>query len=499
MLENCYEELKNHRNLRENLSLLRSAVKDPGEKEKLTGLAGDGTFLIGLLAEDEPKVRKNVALLLGDLQMQQAAEALLTAYNKETTLFVKGAYLSALGKLDAAEYLDIFKKRIAELTAYEPADNERKHIDQEIRELGMIITGIEGIKKHTFAGFTEEHEFLLATNREQRGVTLSETQEVPKSVRRKAALHPLGVLVSSRELLPFVRLRTYREMLFPVHTRYKSIHKPEEAAAAVWNSDMPGVLAECHRETAPFYFRVELKNRMELDAKRSFAKRFAAELEQLSGRSLINSTKDYELEIRLVENKEGNLVLFYKLFTIPMKRFSYRRNAISSSIHPAAAAMLALLAKPWLKEDAQILDPFCGVGTMLIERNIRVPAREKYGIDIFGDAIRMARENTAAAGEQINYINRDYFDFTHRYLFDEIITNMPVRGKRTREEMDAFYAAFFAKSKSILTPGGVMILYSNEEGFVRKYLRLNVEYRLLREYCIREKDHFYLFIIGFKF
>ena len=30
---------------------------------------------------------------------------------------------------------------------------------------------------------------------------------------------------------------------------------------------------------------------------------------------------------------------------------------------------------------------------MLIERDILVPAREKYGIDIFGDAIDMAREN----------------------------------------------------------------------------------------------------------
>ena len=67
---------------------------------------------------------------------------------------------------------------------------------------------------------------------------------------------------------------------------------------------------------------------------------------------------------------------------------------------------------------------------------------KKYGIDIFGEAIRGARENASYAGEKINFINRDYFDFTHAYLFDEIITNMPVRGRKSKEETDAFTADF---------------------------------------------------------
>ena len=168
------------------------------------------------------------------------------------------------------------------------------------------------------------------------------------------------------------------------------------------------------------------------------------------------------------------------------------------SIHPANAAMLVYLARPYLKENAQILDPCCGVGTMLIERDILVPAREKYGIDIFGEAIEKARENATLAGEQIHFIHRDYFDFKHEYKFDEIITNMPVKGKKTKEEMDAFYAAFFEKSKSLLTKDGIIIMYSNEVGFVKKQLRLNPCYRLLQEYCIRKKDSYYLFIIEIK-
>ena len=155
-------------------------------------------------------------------------------------------------------------------------------------------------------------------------------------------------------------------------------------------------------------------------------------------------------------------------------------------------------AKPYLKENAQILDPCCGVGTMLIERDILVPAREKYGIDIFGDAIDMARENAALAGEKINFIHRDYFDFKHDYKFDEIVTNMPVKGKKAKEDMDAFYARFFEKSKSLLAEDGIIIMYSNEVGFVKKQLRLQPCYRLIQEYTIRKKDSYCLFIIGMK-
>lgn len=496
MVEKYFEELEQHINIRENLSLLRSEVKNEDVRKKVLARIGEGEILMDFLGSEEPKVRKNAALLLGDLQLQQAAGSLLRAYQVEDKLFVKSSYLVALGKLDYSEYLDVFKARRDELAAMDILENEKKHIGEELRELEKLVTDVEGITRHRFTGLAESRNILLAANRELRNVTMAEVSELSAEVRRSASMHPLGVLVHTKDLIPFTKLRTYRELLFPIEGKFAA--KPEEAAAAIWNSDMIKNLRESHREDTPFYFRLELKSRMELDKKSAFAKRFGVELERLSARSLINSTRDYELEIRLVETKDGGFVAFYKLFTVPMKRFSYRKHAIAASIHPATAAMLVQLAQPYLKENAQILDPFCGVGTMLIERDIRVPAREKYGIDIFGDAIRMARENAAAAGEKINFINRDYFDFKHDYKFDEIITNMPVRGKKSREEMDEFYGAFFRKSKEILASDAVILMYSNEEGFVKKQLRLQSEYRLVQEYCVREKDHFYLFVIKYK-
>ena len=230
-------------------------------------------------------------------------------------------------------------------------------------------------------------------------------------------------------------LRTYRELLFPIRLKQEA-EQAEVLADEVWQSGIGDFLKECHKQGTPFRFRVEIRADMENDKRASFAKKFAIQLERVSARWLINSTGDYETEIRLIKKKDGSFAPFLKLYTIPMRRFSYRKNVVAASIHPSLAAMLVSLAKPYLKENAQILDPFCGVGTMLIERDIAQPAREKYGIDIFGPAIEGARENASLAGEKINFIHRDYFDFKHDYLFDEIITNMPVRGRQSRGEMD---------------------------------------------------------------
>lgn len=498
MIENCFEELKQHINIRENLSLIRSEVKNPDAKKALLELPGIGELLDEYLMDEDAKVRKNAALLLGDLNLAQAAGSLFCAYEREEKLFVKSAYLTALSRLDASEYLEAFKERRAKLTETEPAENERKHIAEELRELERLITGIEGVVRHTFTGLPDACDIVLTAAKEVRSVTAAEAETLPPDVRGSVKPHPLGVLVHTKQLRALGSLRTYRELLFPVHMPGKIAFEPLSAAAAVWKSDLPRLLTESHRERAPFYFRLEVRGRMDLDKKSSFAKKFCTELERLSKRAFINSTRDYEVEIRLVELRDGGAAVFLKLFTVPTKRFSYRRNAIAASIHPATAAALVALAKPYLLEDAQIIDPFCGVGTMLVERDICVPAKEKYGIDIYGDAVGMARENAQAAGVRIHFINRDYFDFRHEYLFDEIITNMPVRGRKTKEETDIFYADFFTKSAEVLKQGAVIVMYSNEQGFVKKQLRLRKDYRLKQEYCIREKDHFYLFVIKYE-
>ena len=144
MIHEYYKELQNNQNIRENLSLLRSECKDPQARETLLSLVGDGALLTGLLESDEPKVRGSLGLL-------QTAGSLFHAYEREQTLFVRSAYLTALSGMEVSPYLEALKEHRDALLAREIPENEKKHVNEELRELERIIT-VCGI--HRAAGFS---------------------------------------------------------------------------------------------------------------------------------------------------------------------------------------------------------------------------------------------------------------------------------------------------------------------------------------------------------
>lgn len=490
-MDTIYLELLEKKEIRSNLSALRAKLREgvdaAYDREIVeTFVQEHEAFILGLLAAEDAKTRKNAALLLGDLKYPNAAEALYDAFVKENTLFVRSAYLDALSQMDVSGKLPEIKQRLAELSAQEVSEENRKHADEELRALRRIVIRYEGIAKHKFDRKQQKNQVLLFCNKNGR-----------ETVRRMTGgrVHPLGVLVETDDLIPLMQVRTYREMLFPLGGGKLIDSEPKTAASEVCAS-LITLCEKYHKEEMPFYFRIECKAPMTLEQKSNFTKRMGAELERLSNGKLINSTSDYEVELRLIANREGRFFPCVKFYTMKDHRFRYRKNSISASIHPSQAALMMELAAPYLKEGAQVMDPFCGVGTMLIERDIRVPAGDMYGTDTFGEAIEKARENASLAGEEIHYIHRDFFDFHHDYLFDEIVTNMPVRGKMTKEELDRLYARFFDKATEILKKNAVIVMYTQETGFVKKQLRLHREYMLLQEYCMQEKTGFSLLIIG---
>lgn len=492
-MERILKELKEKVNSRSNLSSLRQQIKEEDKYIQLkSSMAEYRDLFVEYLSNEDAKTRKNVALLLGDLACQEAVDALLSAYEKEETLFVRASYLQALEQMDISDRLPMLKEQLEKLLGAEITEENKKHVEEEIRAIRKLVILNEGIKHHTPDVKGKKLSVILLTNRTQR-----------ETVRRmvdcgEARLHPLGVWVDTDNLPALMKIRTFRDMVFPIQAEGFISNEPVEAAKQIWEADILGLLDSLHKEKGEYYFRIECKSAMELEERSGFTRKLACELEGLSDGQLINSTSDYEVEIRLIANKEGRFFPVLRLSTIKKKRFTYRKNAIAASIHPSTAALIMELAKDYLKEDAQIIDPFCGVGTMLIERHKKVPAREMYGVDIFGDAIKFARENTEAAGLRINYIHRDFRDFKHTYLFNEIITNMPVRGKKTKQEMDHFYGEFFEKAKTILTKDAVVIMYTNELGFVKKQLRLHKEFELVQETCMQPKTDFYLLIMEYK-
>lgn len=489
MIDTICRELEAETDIRSQLIALKQDIKDEQKLEQWRAYHRKHPVLFDYLSHEDPKVRKNAALILGQTEGNQAVKALYEAYEKEQTLFVRSAYLDAMMDLDVTDYGTAFREQAKRLMASTPAEEEKKHVYAEIHGLQQLIRKVDGVKRHKFTGYDTQVEVLLTTTPNYQKVTLA---QLPRGTAKAVKA---GVLVRTKQLRQVIAIRTFRELLFVLQGNHHISGSPQQIAEEILTTNLVELLDQLHEGDFPYSFRLDVKGTISSDKRAQLIHRVAEQLEQQSGYRLYNAPDDYELEIRLMVGEDESIHPILKLFTIPMRRFSYRKQAVAASIHPATAALLMQLAEPYLKEGAQVLDPFCGVGTMLIERDMLVPAADMYGTDIFGEAILKARENALAAGRSINYINRDFFDFTHKYLFDEVVTNMPVRGKKTKEQQDQFYSDFFNRIGQFLKPESILVMYTNEMGFVKKQLRLHREFSMVQEYMIRKTDEFYLYII----
>ena len=90
---------------------------------------------------------------------------------------------------------------------------------------------------------------------------------------------------------------------------------------------------------------------------------------------LLNTTENYDIEIILREIKRGKVNAYLRLTHLKNPRFNYRKEVIATSLQPYVAATLVELAKPYMKENGKVLDPFVGCGTLLIERNFALPSK----------------------------------------------------------------------------------------------------------------------------
>ena len=153
-----------------------------------------------------------------------------------------------------------------------------------------------------------------------------------------------------------------------------------------------------------------------------------------------------------------------KLYTIPDRRFAYRKETTAQSTSASLAALAVELARPYLKEGAQILDPFCGTGTLLMERCLAAGADPVYGIDRFGEAVEKAKINSEISERfphaPFHLINRDFFDFTHEYPFDEIITEFP-KEEAAGEHAKEFAVRFLDKAATLLKEEAVLVILTD--------------------------------------
>lgn len=493
MINTYWKEIIENHEVRQNLSKLRQEIKkEENLSLLLKAIAGDEDKLIALLLSEDAKTRKNAVLLMGELGKKEFLQPIYEAYEKEQQRFVRNSYLSAMKNFDYSAYMGDLKQRLEEMSSAAVALENEKHHMEELRELSALIVAMEGVSTHTFHGWDETYDVVLLTNRNFAEVTRKELLELEPETKSK--IFGAGVMAQIPNLRWLRSIRTYQEILFSIKGIQTCPMDPVQAAEALVSSELMEFLDKSHKGKAPYYFRIEFKSKRPLDERSAFVKKLSGQIEKQSNRMLINTTSDYEVELRFIENKDGNCNFLVKLYTLIDNRFTYREEVMPTSIKPVNAALTVALAKDYMKEDAQVLDPFCGVGTMLIERHKAVPANTTYGIDIQEEAIEKARDNAEVAHQIIHYINRDFFQFSHEYLFDEVITNMPFAiGRTTEDEVFDLYERFFQSVPEYLKQDAIMILYSHNSEFVQN-MAPDHGFEIIKKYEVSRKEGTYVLI-----
>ena len=484
MIKAEYNEIREGRDVRAHLIALRELIRDERGKRELAYLiGGDFGCLTSLLKHEDPKVRRNAALILGEMETEDVLPFLFRAYEEESTRFVRPSYLKAMEKLDCSAYVSSLRSAWKALSATEVTEENRKHIQEEKAALSHLLQKYEKRKKHEFTGYDLVDDVILLVNREQRDAVSAQIKG------GTVTGFPGGIRVRGASLRDLLLLRTWTQWLLPIPAAHPLSGDALQIGKGLAKLNLPYFLDRLCEGPEQYYYRLEIRSSRSDVRKGELIRKISSVLDPASGGRLQNDSSDYEAEIRLLEKKDGSFLPMLRLCMVKDTRFSYRKRVTAETIAPQNAALCVQLALPYLKEGAQVLDPFCGVGTMLIERNLRVRAGDMYGIDTLAEAVDGARENTAVLGFPIHYIHRDFFDFRHEYLFDEIITDMPGRsGGEKDRETQLLYERFPGAAWPLLEKGAVLILFSPLTDLLRRAFASDGRFELVKDYRLNEKS-----------
>ena len=503
-----YENIKEGRDVRQNLISLKQNIADESLRRSfMYSLGGDFSVLEELLSDEDPKVRKNAALILGMTEDEDVLTPLMEAYAKEETLFVREDYLKAVAMLDYRALLPQLNGRIEEISeqlaeadgldSENPMWDNRRHLESELGRLRAMVRRYDKKTRHRFRRMNPAPDLILMTNLLHPDITAAQITQGEKKILRT------GVHVKGGDLDEILKIRTFSECLFTIPGS-RPIEGVSERGVAQRLHDLKigNFLRYLHEEDeAPFRYRIELKARTIQDKKKgSWIHRVADTLDSLEKGKLQNTDSDYEAELRLIERRDGTFIPMLRLFTLPDKRFFYRRKSTAQSMAPVMAATAVELARDYLKEGAQVLDPFCGAGVLLCERCIAAAADPVYGTDTLGEAIEAARANTAALkaasfagrGWDIHYINRDFFDFTHDYLFDEIMTELP---RVDGSEAESFMERFLDRASGLLKEEAVLVVITEHPAALARAAAAASGYMKVKEEVLNERSGMTEFIL----
>jgi predicted RNA methylase len=515
---------------RSMLSNMRKALKDENTiQEVLNGIKIRDLYKH--LDSDDAKTRKNAALLIGELQkilkegsndmetepeilreetldIGSGPDQLLSHYIKEETLFVRPAYLEALSEYDIKnrnDIVDILEQEEKKLSSEKFEENEVKHKSAELHDLKLLLLQNGKKTRHEFNDFIHPFEVLLtcddSVKAEVAELTYSECKIVKSGVRTRVS-----------DYRNLQKIRMYKEALFLIPMKKGYVPNADNLGQLAEKTAVLKLVDDLFNNTKDqddgadsktgtkdideadtYRFRLESRSEDPELGSGDYLRKIATLIERGSNGRLVNDPGDYEFTVVFRDGKNNNLSLYILLPGNVDRRFTYRKNSEPTSMNPVTAAAAISLIKSYMSEDAQMIDPLCGTGTLMIERALALPAREYYGTDTYGQAVKEARENAMYAGVyNMNFINRNFFDFQHDYPFQEILTEFPDMFGKEDVEKNNFCRMFFEKAIEISDDEAMMFIISGEESLIKKHIRISGVMKLVRTINLKKYINIYV-------
>lgn len=188
-----------------------------------------------------------------------------------------------------------------------------------------------------------------------------------------------------------------------------------------------------------------------------------------------------ELDFRI--SLEGNqLELGIRLGEKPLHRREYKLHSRPGSTKAPLAYIMAYLAR--IKPDNLVLDPCCGVGTILIEASKAFPEARYEGVDIQEEAVVYAKANAEVAESKSKFQQGDLRNLPYEDgSVDRIVSNPPWgRQVASHIELGSFYREMYQEWKRLLTSKGILVILTDQEESMRSLLSSEETFQEIETY-----------------
>jgi precorrin-6B methylase 2 len=170
----------------------------------------------------------------------------------------------------------------------------------------------------------------------------------------------------------------------------------------------------------------------------------------------------------------SQLLVGIRLSDRGMRHRFERKVELPASLRPSVAAAMVLLTGP--EAGDVFMDPMCGSGTILFEREKAGPYGQILGGDVVKERAEAAKKNLARPGRGPDKLLIRTWDARQLPLdaasVDKVATNLPfgqqIKGPAAPERL---YPPVLAELERVVRPGGRIILLSSQYELVKEEVR----------------------------